>query len=53
MKKRRAILEREIVRLGVGLTDKNDAEKRRDIELIKKIADVFMNYDSKINELYK
>jgi hypothetical protein len=53
LKKRRAILEREMVGLGAENDDKFGDEKRRNIELMKKLADTLLNYDSKIDELYK
>ncbi len=53
LKKRRAILEREMIGLGAENDDKKGDEKRRNIELMKKLADTLLNYDTKIDELYK
>lgn len=53
LKKRRAILEREMVGLGAENDDKSGDEKRKNIELMKKLADTLLNYDVKIDELYK
>ena len=53
LKKRRAILEREMVGLGAEIDDLKGDEKRKTIELMKKLADTLLTYDIKIEELYK
>jgi len=53
LKKRRAILEREMTMLGADNDDKKGDERRKNIELMKKLADTLLNYDTKIDELYK
>jgi len=53
LKKRRAILEREMVSLGADNDDKKGDERRKNIELMKKLADTLLNYDTKIDELHK
>lgn len=53
LKKRRAILEREMIGLGAEADDLSGDEKRKTIELMKKLADTLLTYDVKIEELYK
>lgn len=53
LKKRRAILEREMVGLGADTDSLKGDEKRKNIELMKKLADTLLTYDVKIEELYK
>jgi hypothetical protein len=53
LKKRRAILEREMVGLGADIDGLKGEEKRKNIELMKKLADTLLVYDTKIDELYK
>jgi len=53
LKKRRAMLEREMVGLGADIDDMKGDEKRKTIELMKKLADTLLVYDVKIDELYK
>jgi hypothetical protein len=53
LKKRRAILEREMIGLGAEADDLKGDEKRKTIELMKKLADTLLTYDVKIEELYK
>lgn len=53
LKKRRAMLEREMVKLGSDNDDKQGDERRKNIELMRKLADTLLNYDTKIDELYK
>ena len=53
LKKRRAMLEREMVGLGADNDDKKGDEKRKNIELMKKLADTLLVYDNKIEEMYK
>jgi len=52
LKKRRAILEREMVGLGAETDGQKGDEKRKSIELMKKLADTLLTYDVKIEELY-
>ena len=53
LKKRRAILEREMVGLAADTEDLKSDERRKNIELVRKLADTLLNYDAKIDELYK
>lgn len=53
LKRRRAILEREMVGLGTEVDDMKGDEKRKHIELMKKLADTLIVYDTKIEDLYK
>lgn len=53
LKKRRAILEREMIGLGAESDDLKGEEKRKNIELMRKLADTLLAYDVKIEELHK
>ena len=53
LKKRRAILEREMVGLGADNDDKRGDERRKNIELMRKLADTLLNYDKQIDEIHK
>jgi SMC interacting uncharacterized protein involved in chromosome segregation len=50
LKKRKAILERELVGLGAEAEDLKSDEKRKHVDLMKKLADTLLDYDAKIDE---
>lgn len=51
LKKRRAILERNLTYLGAEAEDMKSDEKRKHIELMKKLADTLLAYDNRIEEI--
>lgn len=53
LKRRRAMLEREMVGLGAETDDLTGDDKRKNIELMRKVADTLLVYDAKIDEHYQ